>query len=335
MGGSSRVPYEVEKMIIDAGLEGGLTKIRELASRLDDHHWLRGAWVSDTANDPFLSAQIVLSQKLKEKVGTNVAVALARSPFCLAQTSYNLQQLAEGRFILGLGTQVKAHIERRFSMAWPSRPVAALKEYVALLRELYRCFSAEERPNFQGEFYQCTLATPVFTPEPHAFGPPPIGFSAVGPQMTRAAGQVADYVFLHPFTHPKYLQEITLPALAQGIRERSTELAPLQVVGLAFCLPSDLVGAEEYRVQVLSRLAFYASTPAYSTVLASLGLEDLHNELHRLSRHGEWAKMSAMLPSILIEACTVSAPLDQIPDALEKRFGAYYDRVVIDPTPFL
>ena len=317
-------------MLIDCGYEGSLSEARDFARKMEQSGLFHGLWLNDTSNDPFLLSQAAISATSRILVGTNIAVAFARSPFALAQTAYNLAHLSEGRFCLGLGTQVKAHIEKRFSASWPDKPIRALKEYVALLRHLFDCFEKRARPSFRGDYSRCTLGSPVFTPDHHQYLAPKIGFSAVGPVATRAAGQVADCVFLHPFTHLKYLHEVTLPALEQGKQKRAPERGKLEVVGSCFILASDSANYAEARSLALGRLAFYASTPNYKAVLTTLGLEELHRELHALSKRGEWQTMASILPPEFVSACLLEEEAARLPDALQERFGALYDRVVVD-----
>lgn len=321
-------------MVIDAGFEGSLTTLPQIAQHIENSAQFSGMWVNDTSNDPFLLSSLVALNTQELQFGTNIAVAFARSPFCVAQTAYNLAQLSQGRFLLGLGTQVKAHVQRRFGQTWPEKPVKALIEYVALLRHLFECFKEKQRPDFKGDFFSCTLTSPVFSPDIHQFDAPRVGFSAVGPIATRAAGRFADAVFLHPFTHLTYLDSITLPALKEGEKKRSDKLAKLEKIGSAFCLASDSPQLPKQKAQVLSRLAFYASTPNYNPVLASLGLEELQTELHQLSRQSEWEKMARILPDELIEACVIIAPRDKLISSLHKRFQGIYDRVIVDPRLF-
>ena len=323
-------------MKIDAGFEGQFSDIPDLAQRLEKNEAFHGVWVSDTTNDPFLLSCEFARQTERLTVGTNIAVAFARSPYSLAQTAYNLSQLSQGRFILGLGTQVRAHIRKRFSMEWPDKPVKALKEYIRLLRHLFASFQTRERPKFEGEYFQCTLNSPVFTPDHHEYPHPPIGMAAVGPSLTRAAGELAEVLFLHPFTHLKYIEKVSLPALAEGKKKRSNDLKKLSVVGSTFCLATDSDDYPMKRQEVLGRLAFYASTPNYRKVVESLGMEeDLHTQLHQLSRQGMWKEMAMALPPEFIDACVVQGPKEQLLDLISQRFSHCYDRVVVDPTPFL
>ena len=237
--------------------------------------------------------------------------------------------------MLGLGPQIKPHIEKRFSMPWPESPVAAMEEYLAVLRHLFQAFQERRSPSYKGKYYRCTLGSPVFTPDAHDHGPPPVGISAVGKGMTRLAGRAADIVLLHPFTHLEYLRQVTLPALEEGKRNRPPHLSPLKLVGWAFVIPEDHPELSRFEAATRERMAFYASTPNYHGVLDCLGLGDLHQELHQLSRQGRWSEMGSALPSSLVEACAVRAPLAQLPAALKERFAGIYDRVLVEGGPFL
>lgn len=317
-------------MLIDLAYEGSLAGVAPQAQLCEQKDLFSGLWLTDTNNDPFLLCQLGLQASEKIQVGTNIAVAFARSPFVVAQTAWNLAALSGGRFCLGLGPQVKAHITRRFSAQWPAKPAAAMAEYLDLLRHLFERFQDRERPSYKGEFYQCTLNSPVFTPEPQPHGPPPIGISAVGPLMSKVAGAKADMVFLHPFTHPEYLKQVTLPALDKGKAERSEQLAPLQLVGSTFLIATDGKEVKASTVKVLERLAFYASTPNYKEVLETLGVGDAHQTLHQLSRQGKWEEMAKALPPELVKECVVQAPKGELADAIRERFAGIYDRVVVD-----
>ncbi len=321
-------------MLIDGGFEGTLGQISTTAKEVEEHGVFAGLWVSDTSNDPFLLSTLALTGSSRLQVGTNVAVAFARSPFVVAQTAWNLAGVSGGRFMLGMGTQVKPHIEKRFSQVWPDSPAGAMGEYLDLLRHLFESFAQRRPPSYKGKHFRCTLGSPVFTPDPHEFGPPAIGISAAGQAMTRLAGRSADLVFLHPFTHLDYLRHVSLPALEEGKARRSEALGDLQVVGSAFTVPTDHPDVAAYEAKVRERIAFYASTPNYFGVLECLGLEALHGELHGLSRQGRWKEMGAALPDSLVDACVVRAPLRDLPDAVRARFDGIYDRALIYATPW-
>ena len=321
-------------MQIDAGFEGRLADVAKAARRIEESGVFSGFWVSDTSNDPFLLSSLALNATNSITVGTNIAVAFARSPYVVAQTAWNLSGLSHNRFALGLGPQIKPHIEKRFSMTWPSSPAGAMAEYLELLRHLFDCFSTRVTPTFQGKHYRCTLGNEVFFPERHEFGAPSLGISAVGQAMTRLAGRSADLVFLHPFTHLDYLRHVSLPALQEGQVRRASSLSQVQVVGSVFTVPEDHERVKEFRLKVRERLAFYASTPNYFGVLECLGLEKLHHDLHTLSREGRWKEMGAAIPKSMWDACVVEAPLHELPQAVKERYQGVYDRALLDATPW-
>lgn len=321
-------------MQIDAGFESSLTSLQTTAQHIEATKAFTSVWVSDTANDPFLLAGLALEATTLH-VGTNIVVAFARSPFVVAQTAWNLAGLFQGRFLLGLGPQIRPHIEKRFSMPWPEHPVEAMQDYLSLLRHLFHAFATGERPHFRSKSYTCTLGSPVFTPDHHNFGPPPLGIAAVGPYMTELAARAADLILLHPFTHLAYLQRVTLPAIEQGLLKRPKDLPALTRVGSCFIVPTDHPNADTIDREVRKRVAFYASTPNYVKVLDTLGLNTLHNELHQLSRQGQWQKMGQILPQELLDHVVVRAPIATLQHAVKERYSGIYDRVILDPTPWL
>lgn len=317
-------------MLIDTGYEGPLNGVGAHAQNCERSEEISGLWLTDTTNDPFLLCQLALAATEKIQVGTNIAVAFARSPYIVAQTAWNLAALSQGRFCLGLGPQVRAHITKRFSAQWPTKPAQAMGEYLDLLRHLFARFRDRQRPSFKGEHFRCTLNSPVFTPDPHDLPDPKIGISAVGPLMTKLAGAKADTIFLHPFTHLEYLNGVTLPNLKTGAADRSEELEPLELVGSSFLIATDLPNRKQATQKVIERLAFYASTPNYKGVLETLGLGGVHEKLHQLSRQGKWQEMGAGLPPELIEACVIQGPRAELKGLLNERFGKIYDRIVVD-----
>ncbi len=322
-------------MQIDAGWEGRLDRIASWARACEQSGIFGGFWLAETDTDPLLASQLALSNTEALTVGTNIAVAFARSPFQLAQTAYNLNGLFRGRFRLGLGTQVKAHIERRFSSAWPESPARAMEEYLELLRHLFACFNTEEKPEFVGEHYRCTLSSPVFSPDPHDFGGPPLGLAAVGPGMVKVAGRSADMLMLHPFTHHRYLQRVTQPALAQALPRRAPELPKLELIGSAFVVATDSPQAKSSWSEVTRRVAFYASTPNYARVLEELGYPDLPAQLSQLARQGAWAELARALPRAVLAECVVSGPRCDLPALLKQRYSEQYHRVIVDPRQLL
>ena len=282
-------------------------------------------------NDPFFPLLLAAEHTSRIEIATSIAVAFARNPMLLATTSHDLQRYSGGRFRLGLGSQIKAHIERRFSMPW-SHPAPRMRELVLALRAIWSCFNEGTKLDFQGKFYRHTLMTPMFNPGPNGFGPPPVLLAAVGEVMTEVAGEVADGVILHPFTTERYVREVTLPALERGFAKSGRTRESFEVSGPLFVV----TGADEEstlasRRATCERIAFYGSTPAYRPVLELHGWGALHEELNRLSKVGEWKAMGELIDEDVLDAFAVQAVPAAVPAALRARFDGAVDRVAVNP----
>jgi probable F420-dependent oxidoreductase len=255
-------------------------------------------------------------------------VAFARSPFTLAQSAWDLAQLSEGNFLLGLGSQVKAHVTRRFSMPW-DRPVGQMREMVGALRAIWDAFQTGGPLRFEGHHYRHTLLTPNFNPGPGRYPEIPIGLAAVGPQMTSLAGEVADAVIFHPFTHPDFLRSCSLPLLLRGLERANRERKNLSIVGTVFAFVED-EHTQRRESAVRDKIGFYGSTPAYREVLETLGRGELGAELHALSRRGDWAGMGERIDDRLLNAFRLRArSREQLFQAVRERYDGLYDRVVL------
>jgi probable F420-dependent oxidoreductase len=290
-----------------------------------------GLHSSELRHDPFLLLARAAGGAPELEFGTSIAVAFARSPMTVAHSAWDLQALTEGRFTLGLGSQVKAHIERRFSMPW-SHPAARMREYVLALRAIWRSWQDGGKLDFDGQFYRHTLMTPMFSPGPLESGAPRVLLAAVGDAMTRAAGEVADGLIVHGFTTPRYIREVTLPTLRQGLARggRAREdfefvYAPLVVTG------ADELAMAASAAAARERIAFYASTLAYRPVLELHGLGDLQGELNALARRGEWQAMGGLIDDAVLGEFAVVATLDELPAAYARRVGGLADRTSFTP----
>jgi probable F420-dependent oxidoreductase len=260
-------------------------------------------------------------------VYSNIAVAFPRSPMHLAYTAWDLQKLARGRFMLGLGTQIKANIERRFSTPW-SKPVERMAEYVAATKAIFAAWQDGERLDFRGEFYTFTLMQPTFNPGPNPFGPPPILVGALGPKLTRAVATTADGLLLHPFMTERFLHEHTLPQVAAGLEASGRGPDQFSIVATTIvCTGRD--EAEQAAADAGTRglLAFYGSTPAYRPVLDSHGWGDLQGELNSLSKQGRWEEMSGLVDDEMVATLAVRAEPAAVGAEITRRFGAIADRV--------
>ena len=286
-----------------------------------------GLWASETKHDPFLTLTLASRACPQLEVGTGIAVALARSPYTIAQAAWDLAAISDGKFRLGLGSQVKAHIERRFSMPW-HRPVAQMREMIGAIKAIWKSFQSGDKLNFQGEFYRHTLLIPNFNPGPLSTGSIPIGLAAVGPKMTRLAGELADFVILHPFTNVNFLESTTYPALLNGLERGHRQRRELEVVGSLFAFAED-EKAEQHEATVRQKVSFYGSTPAYFGVLEAAGRPELGPRLHTMSKQGQWKEMGVLIDDELLEKFRVRAPREELFERVRERFQGLYDRVIL------
>ena len=316
-------------MLLDAALlSTGIDDVEGTARDLEARGYA-GVWASEADHDPFLPLLTAGLATERLQVGTAIAVAFARSPMTLAMTSHDLQRYTRGRFVLGLGSQVKPHVERRFSMPW-SPPVERMREYVAALRAIWSAWQDGTRLRFQGEHYRHTLMTPMFSPQPHEWGAPPVHLAAVGPGMTRLAGEVADGLLAHGFTTARYLRERTLPVLAEGLAAagRSREEVSVSLPGFVVTGRSDAERAEA-AAAVKATIAFYGSTPAYRPVLELHGWDSLADELHALSvsrREDKWTAMRDLVDDEVLSTFAVVGEPHEVGPAVRERFDGLVDR---------
>jgi probable F420-dependent oxidoreductase len=299
------------------------------AARRAEQLGFDGITTPEIANDPF--APLVLAALATDRIrlGTAIAVAFARSPMVIANTAWDLQVESRGRFALGLGPQVKGHNERRFSVPWSS-PVPRLREYVESLRAIWRCWEQREPLAYEGEHYRFTLMTPEFSPPPSGLAPIPVTIAAVGPDMLRLAGRVCDGVRLHGFCTRRYLEEVAVPAVCQGLERSGRDRRHFEVWGGGFLATG--LDAAEVASQLewcRYRIAFYGSTRTYSPVLALHGWDDLAAKLHRMSKEGRWNEMAAAVPDDVVHEFTAVAPYAELTAAVEKRFSGFVDSIAL------
>jgi probable F420-dependent oxidoreductase len=286
-----------------------------------------GAWTSEIKHDPFVSLTLAATATERIELGTAIALAFARNPMSVAVAGNDLQQVSRGRVLLGLGTQVKAHITRRFAMPW-SHPARRMREYVLALHAIWDCWQQGTALDFRGEFYTHTLMTPMFVPEPHPYGRPRVLLAGVGTAMTETAGEVADGFLCHGFTTERYLREVTLPALSRGREKAGRALDGLEVMGsmmvVAGRTEDELAKAA---AGARKQIAFYGSTPAYRPVLELHGRGELGDRLHTMSRAGQWAEMGELIDDELLHAVAVVGKPDEIAAGLHRAYGDVLTRV--------
>jgi probable F420-dependent oxidoreductase len=298
------------------------------------------AFSFESKHDPFLPLALAAQTTKSIRLGTAVAIGFARNPMVLANIGYDLQLVTEGRFVLGLGSQVRPHIERRFSETW-SHPAARMRELVLALRSIWTRWQGGGDLRFEGEFYRHTLMTPAFDPGPNPFGPPPVFIGGFGPRMIEVAGEVADGLIVHPFNSRRSLQELVLPALERGHNAAGRKPSDVEVVWVQMVVTWT---TEEERTTALrsarDQFAFYGSTPAYAPVLDLHGYGDLHPALNRLSKAGAWDRMAGLIPDELIEELAVVGPRHDIAAKLTARSADVTDTISLvnnrnpDPSHF-
>lgn len=307
-----------------------LGQVKE-AARQHEERGYSGLWTSESKHDPFLPLVTAAEHTERIELGTSIAVAFARNPMNLAYTAWDLQRFSEGRFVLGLGSQIKAHIERRFSMPW-GQPAARMREMVSALRAIWTSWETGDKLDFRGDFYQHTLMTPFFSPGSSPTGHPKVTVAAVGELMCETVGEVCDGIFLHGFTTERYIREVTLPAIGKGAAKAGRSAEDIEVFGL----PLTATGRTEEELAKATRavrdqIAFYGSTPAYRGVLEVHGWGELGDELHALSRNKDdedrWRKMGNLVDDEVLDAFAVVGEPDTIAAKLHGRFATVMPRM--------
>jgi probable F420-dependent oxidoreductase len=288
-----------------------------------------GVMSPEIQHDPFIPLAFAATATERIRLGTAVAIAFPRSPMMVANLSYDLQTNSRGRFVLGLGTQVKGHNERRFSVRWES-PGPRLREYVESLRAIWRAWEKQEPLRYEGKFYQFTLMTPEFAPPPSGLPMVPVTIAAVQPYMLRLSGEVCDGVRLHGFCTKRYVEEVAMPAIEEGLRRAGRKRDAFEVWGGGFIATGK--DSDELRKSVEEtryRIAFYGSTRTYSGVLSLHGWDDAAAKLHEHSKRGQWDRMAQVVTDDMVHAFTVVATYDGLVDAIRDRFGGLSDRVAL------
>lgn len=277
------------------------------------------AFSFEAKHDPFIPLAVAAEHTGRIALGTAIAIAFARTPMTLANVAWDLQTVTGGRFVLGLGSQIRPHVEQRFSMPW-GNPVARMDELVRGIRAIWAAWETGERLSFSGDYYTHTRMIPAFSPGPNPYGPPPIFTAGFGPQMTEVAGRVADGFLVHPVNSRRSLQELTLPALARGAADAGRSVDDIEVV----CVTIVVTGRTEEeltrsREAVREQLAFYGTTPAYLPVFELHGYGDLHPELQALARQDRWQEMANLVDDDLIETIAVVGEPHEVADRIRAR----------------
>jgi len=316
-------------MKVDGGISPELSKAAASAKEAEAAGY-DGAWTAETSHDPFLPHVLAAEHTERLELGTSIAVAFARNPMNLANLAWDLQSYSKGRFILGLGSQIKPHITKRFSMEW-SHPAPRMREMILAIRAIWDTWLNGTPLAFRGEFYTHTLMTPFFTPDRKdldGVGVPRIFLAGVGELMTEVAGEVCDGFICHGFTTERYLREVTLPALARGRAKAGKTMEGFELVGPSFVVTgndeAEMAAAEQGTRQ---QIAFYGSTPAYKGVLELHGWNGLHEELNALSKKGGWVEMGNLITDDILNTFAVVGEPEQVAPELLRRYGDVVGRI--------
>ena len=304
---------------------GDLSRSTEAATRLEALGY-NGAITAETSHDPFFPLLLAAQETENIELITSIAVAFSRTPMNLANIGHDLNSFSKGRFILGLGSQIRPHITKRFSMPW-SRPAARMREFILAMRAIWDCWHKGETLSFQGDFYTHSLMTPMFTPLDVEYGAPKVFLAAVGPKMSEVAGEVADGILIHAFTTEKYLREVTLPAIEAGLAKSGRSRDDFEVSYPGFVVTGNT--EEQFNAAkqaTCKQIAFYGSTPAYAPVLGVHGWGDLQPELNRMSKQGQWDEMGILITDDILNEFAVVGEIDEIVPRFKDRWGSLVDR---------
>ncbi|MFT5102310.1 MAG: putative F420-dependent oxidoreductase [Planctomycetaceae bacterium] len=313
-------------MKIDSSLMFEPAKVGPMAASLEEAGY-DGAYTFEGQSDPFISVAAAAMSTQRMELMTSIAVAFSRNPMTLAYLGNDLQNLSEGRFILGLGAQVKAHIERRFSMPW-SKPAARMREMVLAIQAIWESWQTGERLRFEGEFYQHTLMSPIFSPGPNTYGVPKIYIAGVGPLMTEVAAEVGDGYFLHPFNTATSMEELSMAAIDRGLEKAGKKRED-------YCVSAQVVtatGLDEQSIDMAiasarNQIAFYASTPAYLPVLKCHGWDDLQVEANKLIKEGKWMELPHLIDDDILKTFAVVGTTTEVAQQIATRYKGKVDRI--------
>jgi probable F420-dependent oxidoreductase len=327
-------------MHIDANIGGssgetGIADLAVLTGQITAAHQcgFDGLWSTELSRDPFLPLMLVAQHPSEMHLGTAIAVAFARNPMTVASVANDLNTFSRGRFVLGLGSQIKAHITRRFGMPW-SAPAERMREFVEALQAIWGSWQTGEKLDFRGRYYQHTLMTPMFSPAPSPWGPPPVMIAAVGARMTSVAAEACDGLQIHSFTTERYLREVTTPTVEAGLTRtgRARKDFTVSFPGLV-ATAGDERAYDEAVARVRHQVAFYGATPAYRGVLELHGWGDLHADLHRLSKAGDWDTMTGLVDDEVLSAIAIVGEVKSVGAEIVRRFGGLVDRFTLS-TPY-
>ena len=320
-------------MKVDAGGYASTVDAAANAARTAEDDGYDGWFAVETQIDPFLACVVAAERTGRIEIGTGIAVAFARNPMTVALQANDVQSLSRGRFTLGLGSQIKPHITKRYSMEW-SKPAARMREFVLAIRAIWSAFQTGERLDFRGDFYTHTLMAPFFNPGPNPHGTPRIMVAGVGPLMTEAAGEVADGLLVHGFSTERYLREATLPALERGFEKAGRTREGFEITAPAFVVARDTEEEIAEGIELVKQqIAFYGSTPAYRPVLDLHGWGDLQDELNAMSKKGEWDDMARLVDDDVLRTFAIVGTPEEAVAEIKHRYGDIATRITLPLPP--
>jgi probable F420-dependent oxidoreductase len=324
---------DTEQYAGDGIKRASLEEIGSAARRLEELGF-DGVTAPEAGHDPYLPLAIAAEHTERVKLATNVAIAFPRSPMVTAQLAWDLQHYSKGRFCVGLGTQVKPHVERRYASTWTGPPGPRLREYIECMKAIFDSFQNGTRADFKGEHYQFTLCPPFFNPGPVEHPDIPIQIAAVNPYMGRLAGELCDGLRLHPIATFRFTEEVLVPAIAEGAEKAGRSPEAVDLIGAPFlALARDEEGVEAAKLDLKQHISFYASTPTYHSVLEFHGWMDAAAELHRLSREGQWKAMPGVISDEMLDEWAIIATADEFVDRIKERCDGLYSTILLDIPP--
>jgi probable F420-dependent oxidoreductase len=311
-------------MKVHGALMGDLASIPERAVAAEAAGY-DGVFSAEVSHDPFFPLLLAAEHTERVDLVTSIAVAFARNPMTLANLAHDLNAYSKGRFVLGLGSQIRPHVTKRLSMPW-SKPASRMREFILAMRAIWSCWYEGKPLEFRGEFYTHTLMTPMFTPTDTDHGAPRVTLAGVGPRMTEVAAEVADGLIAHAFTTRRYMEEVTLPAVARGLERAGRDRRDFDIACPVFVVTGTNAEEREGSLRsVRQQIAFYGSTPAYRPVLDQHGWGDLQEELNRLSKQGKWVEMGERIDDEMLDAFAIVAEPEDVGARLAERYGDVLD----------
>ena len=312
-------------MKVDAHMTRDWHQIPDHVKKLEAQGY-DGVGTAEMNHDPFMPLLLAAEHTEKMEIHTGIAVAFARSPMILANLGHDLNAYSKGRFTMGLGSQIRPHITKRFSMQWGA-PAAQMKELILAMRAIWTNWYSGKPLRFEGKYYNHTLMTPAFTPENQEHGAPKVTLAAVGPVMTEVAGEVADGLIIHPFSNEKYIREVTLPAVERGLEKSGRSREDFEISYSPFIISGkDEATFEKEKAAAKNRIAFYGSTPAYKNVLGVHGWGEMQIELNGMSKQGKWQEMGELVSDEMLNTFGIMDEPGKVVAEIKSRFGDIVDR---------